>query len=377
MNTVVSIIAFILVLGAVVLIHELGHFIAAKLSGVVVEEFALGMGPTIWSLTYKGTIYSIKLFPIGGFVRMLGEEDSSDEPGSFSAQPISRRLFIISAGVLMNVVLASLLYLVFLAINSFSLIMPSLSDYNFAFAETEKVIVLTYVEQNSPAEIAGIQAGSLLRTVDGAIFSDAEEFRDYVKENIGEELDFELEDIYSREVYSVSVTPREPETEDQGALGVVPLESKRISYTGIHKIFSGLEHTYNMIAYTIVIFKDLVVAAIQTGDITYVSDSVSGPVGVYVATDLVLETSGILGLIDITALMSASLAFMNLLPFPALDGGHIFLLALEKIRGKKLDQRVEYWLTAIGFFSLMFFMVLISAKDLFQFGIIEKLMFWK
>lgn len=377
MGTITSLLAFILILGGIVFIHELGHFIAAKLAGVFVEEFALGMGPKIYSFKKGETLYRINLLPIGGYVKMLGEEETSSDPRSFGMQPIGQRAIIVSAGVIMNVFLAGVIYFIFLAINSFTLILPLFADYDFMFADVEPVIAVNYVAPDSPAEEAGLEVGDIINTVDGHKISSSEYFRDYVLEHGGEEVILVVGDAYGEGVTELVVTPRENPAEDEGAVGIILLEAVRISYTGVHKVFSGFEHSVNMIGYTVVLFKDLIVSAIETGDIRYVSDNVSGPVGVYVATDMVLQSAGIIGLLDMAGLMSSSLAFMNILPFPALDGGHLFLLILEKFRGKKLNPKIESWLTAGGFFLLMGFMLVISAKDIVQYGMLDKLMFWK
>lgn len=379
MDTLLSLTAFIIILGGMVFIHELGHFLAAKLCGVFVEEFALGMGPKIFSRKRGETLYRINLFPIGGYVKMLGEEESSDDPRSFSMQPIWQRSIIVSAGVIMNIILAGIVYLAFLAVNSFNLIIPLYSDYRFLFAETEPAIVVNYVAPDSPADLAGLEIGDLIKTVDDIAIISSEEFRDYVFAHGGEEVNLVVEEVYGdgKEDEDIVVTPRVDPAEGEGAVGVILLEAVKISYTGADRVLSGFQHSINMIGYTIALFKDLVVSAIETRDIRYVSDNVSGPVGVYVATDMVLQSAGIVGLLDMAGLMSSSLAFMNLLPFPALDGGHLVLLFLEKVRGKKLNPKIEYWLTAGGFFLLMGFMLVISAKDLFQYGIVDKLMFWQ
>ena len=377
MSTVTSLLAFILILGGMVFFHELGHFVAAKLAGVFVEEFALGMGPKIYSLKKGETLYRINLLPIGGYVRMLGEEGDSNDPRSFGKQPVWQRAVIVSAGVVMNVFLAGIIYYIFLAINSFTLILPLFADYNFMFADVDPAIAINYVAPASPAEEAGLEVGHIINTIDGQKVPSSEYFRDYVLEHGGEEVTLMVGDAYGNGETKLIVTPRENPTEGEGAVGIILLEAVRISYTGMNKVFSGFEHSANMIGYTLVLFNDLIVSAIQTGDIRYVSDNVSGPVGVYVATDMVIQSAGIVGLLDMAGLMSSSLAFMNILPFPALDGGHLILLALERIRGRKLNPKIESWLTASGLFLLMAFMLVISAKDLVQYGMLDKLMFWK
>lgn len=377
MNPIVSLFAFILILGTMVFIHELGHFLFAKFSGVKVEEFAFGFGPKLWGYKKGETLYRVNAFPIGGYVKMLGEEEESDDPRSFGMQPIYRRLLIVSAGVVMNLLLASVLYFIFLFINSFTLIFPLLADYDFVLADTEKTFIIGGVEQGSPAFEVGIEAGSTVRNVDGEPITDVEAFQEYVLSHRGESIKLHLADVYGNDEKVVEVIPRVSPPEGQGSLGIVLFDAVQVQYSGIKRIFSGFAHSLNMIGYTIVLFKDLLISSIETGDISYVSESISGPVGVYVATDFVLRTAGIVGLLDVTALMSSSLAFMNILPFPALDGGHVVILMLEKIRGKKLNPKIEGWLTAGGFLLLLFLMFLISAKDLFQYGIIDKLIFWR
>lgn len=377
MNIVLTLLAFILILGAIIFFHELGHFITAKISGVKVEEFAFGFGPQIFGIARGDTLYRINLLPIGGYVKMLGEEEESSAPGSFSIQPISKRMIIIVAGVTMNLILASVVYFIFLAINNFTLVIPLLDSYDFKFGKVEKTFIINFVEENSPAEEAGLKPGTIINSVDGITTLDSLSFRDYVLENEGKELTLRISDIYSEAETEVIIVPRVSPPEGQGAIGVVLLDAVRLNYYGVDRILSGLEHSLNMIGYSISVFKDLVVSAIKYKDITYVSENIHGPIGVYVATDMTLRTAGFVGLLDITGLMSATLAFINILPFPALDGGHVILLLLEKVRGKKLNPGIEKWLNLGGFIILMLVMFLISAKDLFQFGIVDKLIFWR
>lgn len=377
MSTLISILSFIIVLGGLVLIHELGHFLAAKISGVLVEEFAIGMGPKIFSVKKGETIYSLNLFPIGGFVRMLGEESESKDRRSFGMQPIRKRLFIVTGGVIMNVVLAGLAYFIFLAINSFTLIVPIMANYQFKFAKENTVIVVGSVAENSPASESGILSNDVLWKIDNQSFSSTQEFGDYIQSHKGETVNLQITDIDGKNSRKVSLIPRVNPPEGEGAIGISMTEARSISYEGVNKIFAGFEHSYNMMSYTIVIFKDLIISAIKTKDFSYVSETVSGPVGVYVVTDVVVKAAGIVGLLDIVGLMSTSLAFMNILPFPALDGGHVVILLLEKVRGKKLNPKIENWLSAGGFFLLMAFMLIVSIKDIVQYGVLDWLIFWK
>ncbi len=335
------------------------------------------MGPNIFAFKKGETTYSIKLLPIGGYVKMLGEEESSDDPRSFNKQPIRERIFIVTAGVIMNIIVAGAAYFVFLAVNSFSLIIPLMGEYQFKFAETQNVVVVDFVAENSPAAESGLKPGEVIIAVDGNLTTSMEDLGSYIQERKGSEVVLTVVDFYGDGEHLVTLVPRVNPPEGEGAVGIAMAEAMKISYTGINKIFSGFEHSFNMTGYTLVIFKDLIKSAIKTGDITYVSDTVSGPVGVFVVTDMVVRTAGLVGLLDIVGLMSSSLAFMNLLPFPALDGGHVVLLLLEKARGKRLNPKIESWLTATGFFVLMGFMLLISIKDLFQYGVFDWLIFWK
>ena len=376
MSILISLLSFILVLGGLVLIHEFGHFIIAKLCDVYVEEFAIGMGPKLFSFRKGETLYRINLFPIGGYVKMLGEQDDSQDPRSFNRQSILKRMLIVTGGVMMNILLAGVAYFILLSISSFTLIIPQIVDYQFKFAQSQNVIFVDYVAENSPAFEVGLEPGDVILSVNQREITSMEEFKQLVNQNAGEEIVLSVIDYSGDNERTIELTPRINPPENEGPIGISMVEAVKITYTGIHKIFSGFEHSFNMIAYTLVILKDLINRSFATGDISYVSDTISGPVGVYVVTDMVIKTAGLVGLLDIIALMSSSLAFMNLLPFPALDGGHVVLLLLEKIRGKRLNSTVESWLTATGFIVLMGFMLLITVKDLFQFGFWDWIIFW-
>lgn len=394
----ITFLVFLLILTVLVLIHEAGHYFVAKRLGIKVEEFGWGMPPRLWGKKIGETIYSINWLPIGGFVKLYGEDEAgsgkvdlespkkkvrkSDLDRAFFARSVWQRGAVVVAGVVMNVLLAALIYYVFLGISGFKTELPLLTDHEFVGVnQTNKVnsLVVTSVVENSPASEAGFKECTeeycgQITEINGNTFETSDEFVEIVKEKAGSEVSFTVVDLVTGDTEEKMVIPRVDPPEGEGALGIAfgTNLSAVLSYeTPVQKFFSGFTHPYNLMAYQFDILGRLISVSIEEKDVAPVSDAVSGPVGIFVVTGEVLKTPDLqerfLNLLNLAGLLSISLAFFNILPIPALDGGRLFFIIIEAVTGKKVNERVETLVHTIGMAVLLALIVLISFKDVTQF----------
>jgi regulator of sigma E protease len=374
-----TLIVFVLILSVLILIHELGHFTVAKKNNVRVEEFGLGLPPKVWGKKIGETVYSYNLLPFGGFVKLTGEdlnvsEQTENDPRSFASKTAWQRAAILVAGVVMNFMLAVVIYYVFFFANNFRTFnLPLLFDYQFRFGNVSTTnTVITGFQENSPLIEMGVVPGEAVRFVDGAPVNSVQDLRNALRTKAGEPVAVTLEDI-RRDDGSVRDLEVVASTNDEGEgiLGIFLGRSAVLSYdTASQRVFSGFMHSYNMMAYSLTIFGQLIGISVETGSIDPVSQGVSGPVGIYSVVGNIINFGGdqaLLGLLDFIALMSLSLAFLNLMPFPALDGGRLVFVVLELIRGKKIKPSVEMTIHKWGMYILLGLIVLVTIKDIGRF----------
>ena len=320
-------IAAIFVFTLLVVIHEFGHFIIARLSGVKVEEFALGMGPKIWGYQAKETLYSIRAFPLGGFCKMLGEDESNQDPRAFNNKPIFKRIAIIAFGPIMNFILTVLI---------FSLV--------FSY-----IPMISQVSENSPASKAGMVAGDEITEINGTMITEWDQIRPIVDANKGKEINVKFE--RKGEIKEVNVVPVPREGEEGAMIGVVP----SIGYQGF-SITRGLSDTVNI---TKEMYKFL--GQLFTGNASM--EYVEGPVKIVMRIGEAAEV-GVAAVLQFAGFLSLNLCIINLLPLPALDGGRLIFLFIEAIRRKPIDPQKEGIVHFIGFVLLMILSVFIIYKDI-------------
>ncbi len=376
---IVNIVILVLVLGILITLHELGHFVAAKLSKVKVESFGIGMGPTIFKKLYKGTEYKLSILPIGGYVNILGEvvdeEEMTDEiknnPDSFQSKGLLTKVFILSAGVLMNFFTAVVIYYLFLVSGGFSFSYPTeVTDYKPVFGEVKTEITgdLVYtdlVEDGNALKNEWPKKGHIKSI--GESSEDLQpvitsiEFSEFVRENKEKEVFVEICEVKTKDdcnVYSSKVSK-------EGYVGIIISSNvdKYVEYQGGERVFAGFVHSANMIHLAGVHIGNIFSEASDTGDYSTAVNTFSGPVGLYFIIDF-LKQMGILGIADLVANLSLTLFVMNLLPIPALDGGRIVLAIVEKAMGKKFNKNIEAWLVRGSFILLMIFMLVVFLKDI-------------
>lgn len=347
-----TILAFAAVLFVLVMVHEWGHFFAAKKTGMEVEEFGFGFPPRVASIKKNGTRFSFNLLPIGGFVKIKGENNDNQEPGSFATKSIPRRLIVLAAGVIMNLVLAWVLLSTALAIGA-----PQAVDGNSAKASNIRVMI-SDISKNSPAGIAGIKPGDFVVSINGHNVNSVEAVQLETKASAGQETSY----VISRDnrILNFKITPRVNPPAGEGAIGVQLAQVADVSYPLNQAIWKGLQQTWDYTALTVSGFAHLI-ARLFAGE--SVSGTVTGPVGIAVMTGR-FARMGLAALLQFAALLSINLAVINALPIPALDGGRIAFTLIEAVRRKKMHVKVEQWSHAVGFVLLLALMLLVTIRDI-------------
>lgn len=362
---ILGILTGLFILVFLVVIHELGHGIVARRNGVVVEEFGVGFPPLAWgkkvkqSILGKNVLFSLNWLPLGGFVKLQGEHDSADKKGDYGAATYWQKTKILLAGVVINWLAAVALF-TFLALIGLPKIIPNQFSVPADTITTVEPLTVSTVESGSPAEEAGLKPGDELLLIGNGEVESPAELAEATEANKGKEVSI----TYSRDnrEYTETVTLRAENGPDQGFLGV--LTSQRLSE--IRSTWSapivGVVTTVQLTGET---FKALgtLVGDIFRGDVEEASNKVSGPVGILGVIFPQFQQAGIKPLLLLTAVISLSLAVMNALPIPALDGGRWFTMTAFRVLKKPLTKEREEKIQTIGFMTLLGLIVLITIAD--------------
>lgn len=370
MSILITILLVIVVLGLLVFVHELGHFLAARAIGATVEEFALGYGPKIISKKRKGTLYSIRALPLGGFVKILGDNDpgreddaikkKEDEEGNLKNKSKLAQIFVMLAGIMMNILLAVFCYYLVLGFSNWEIALP------FEFEDFEPVGAEMIRERDTdvPYEVVeGSLADQSNMPDEGYIVAIEGESVEYV-----DDITSLLEGKSSVVITACNVEnvcdDYQVEVGDDFKIGIaIGLNYFiKIDYSE-SKLFAGFSHFVNNLRLIGRVFGNLFREARETGDYSTLSQSVSGPVGMFFLVDY-FKDLGWVPFISLIADLSLSLAIMNILPIPALDGGRVMITAIEGILGKDIDPKVEAIIINISFGLLMVFVVVVMIKDI-------------
>lgn len=346
-----TILIFIIVLAVLVLAHEWGHFIVAKKAGLTVEEFGFGFPPRLFGFKKGETTYSINLLPLGGFVKILGEDGAeTDNPKSFAAQSVLTRSLITASGVTMNFILA-----VALLITGFYIGLPQVIDKNTAIAAKNVQIQIVAINADSPAEKAGLKLGDAIKN-----FGEITELQNFINKNKGKEITLDIE--RGKNDLKIKAIPRMNPPEGEGALGIGLAKTGVISYPWYQSVWLGVKSAFIITWEIIKGFAGLIKNLIIKGQ---VPQEISGPVGIAVLTGQAANL-GFIYLLNMVALISLNLTVLNLLPFPALDGGRILFLIIEKIKGSKINPKIENWIHSVGLALLLIIVILITYKDIIK-----------
>ncbi|WP_105618019.1 RIP metalloprotease RseP [Vallitalea okinawensis] len=337
----INIIVALIVFGILVLVHEFGHFIVAKKNGIFVEEFAIGMGPKILSFKKGETEYSLRVLPLGGFCKMLGEEEESHDERSFSQKSVGARMAVIAAGPFMNFLLA------------FSIL--------FIFAISSGYISNTVdtIEDGKPAQEAGLLPGDVIKEIDGDKVHIFEDLTFYLQQSNGEAFDLVLQ--RDGEEIEMRITPFYDEDLKTYRIGIAPKVEEGNFFGAVSQGF------WKMIFY----IKVTIVGLFQLVSGQVSADQVAGPIGIINIIGDSYEQglqqsilAALANLAQITVLLSANLGVLNLLPIPALDGSHLVFLSIEAIRRKPMNATIQNTVNLVGFALLMLLMVVVAYNDI-------------
>jgi len=372
-----TIIIFLVVLSILVFVHELGHFYTARKFGVKCDEFGFGFPPRLcgwkkvngkrkffWGsedaekINSEDTIFSLNYIPLGGFVKIKGEDgESKAEPDSFGAQKIWKRIVILAAGVTMNVFLTIICLIIAFMIGA-----PQVIDSDDpALQPKDAKVQIVSILENSPAKTLDLQMGDTIVSLDGNEVKKLTDVSGYleIKEKVkvkmlidrsGEKKEYEFEPVVLKET-------------GKPGLGVGLAKTGIVSYPWYKAIYLGFVGAYAMFIQIIVAFYTVIKNALIGVPLGV---DLAGPVGIAVMTGKVAKL-GFVYVLQFVAMLSMNLAIINFLPFPALDGGRVIFLLIEKIRGKAVSQKIESIVHTVGFALLMLLFVLVTGKDLFKF----------
>ncbi len=334
-NTVYPILIAILFFELIIIVHEGGHFVAARLMKIKVNEFSIGMGPKIFSFTKGETKYSLRWILFGGYCAMEGEDEASDENGSFSKKSVPARMFVVAAGAIMNLILG------------FLIIVCIICSQNLIGTPT-----VAKFDENALSAQSGLQVGDTIKSIDGMrVFTSTD-----VETGLSRSPDSTVDMVVNRdgETVSLSVTFDMQEYEDQQYINMdFWLLGKEKTVGGVLK-----NSAETFVSYTRMIF--LSVHDLLTG--RYGISDLSGPVGAVSVVSTAVKTS-ITSMLRIMALLTINIGLFNLFPIPALDGWRFFLLLGEGIFRKKLPAKWEYVINAVGLVLLLGLMVVVTFSD--------------
>lgn len=384
-----TVVVFVVILSILVLVHELGHFFVAKRNGVVSEEFGLGYPPRIAGIFRDKnnrkkmvlgsreikkedkkdddtTVYSLNWIPFGGFVKIRGEdgEDKKDKK-SFASKSIWVRFKILFAGVTMNFLLGIVLLAFALQIG-----LPEAIDDGVDAPGAK--IQIAQVLPGSPAEELGVKLGDQVISVVGGgetvDINSVEQLQKEIADNAGKEMTFNLKQGKSDEIVSLTSVLRSEVPEGEGILGVVLVRTTPVKYGFFESFWIATKVTLSLIGAIVMFLVDLIAKLFTSQPVTA---DVTGPIGIAVLTGQVARL-GIAHVLQFAAILSINLAVINLFPFPALDGGRILFLLIEKIKGSPISKKAEGVANSVGFAFLIILMIFVTVRDFMNFKIVDK-----
>lgn len=367
---------FIIILGVLVFVHEMGHFMVARQNGIKCDEFGFGFPPRAigvyknehsgkWKVVHgnkhvesENTIYSLNWIPVGGFVKINGEDgENKNEKDSFAHKSAWIRIKVLAAGVCMNFILAWVLFslLLILGVNQ-------AVDENDATAQNAKIQIVSVVPK-SPAYEMGIREGDTVTKCIGSDercgknFANISELQNFVADNKGKAITLEI--VRGASILDLQGTPRTEAPQGEGLLGIGLAQTVFVKYSFWEALKQG-----PVVMWNVLVMMMLVIKALFAGD----ASNIGGPLAIAHYTKQATAL-GIGSLIQLTALLSMNLGIVNILPIPALDGGRIFFVLIEKIKGSPVSQETESSFHTVGFFLLMILMVYLIFHDVVRYGL--------
>jgi len=346
-----SILAFIVVLGVLIFFHELGHFLFARMFGVGVEKFSLGFGPRIFGRKVGITDYRISAIPLGGYVKMVGEDpsvdmDPQDIPISFTHKHVLKKLLIVAAGPLFNILLAVLIFLCIYLFSGSYILRPTIGE----------------VQENTPAHESGLMKGDMIRAIDGQAVSTWEEMAKSITESDGRPLMFTIQRL--DESLTVTITPIAKKAKnlfgediERYIIGIASAGDVDNLELGFGEALAeSVRQTYSITKLTIVSIAKLITGTLST-------KTIGGPIMIAEMAGQQAK-EGILNFVFLIALLSINLAIINFLPIPVLDGGHILFFLIELIIGRPVNTRMREMAQQAGIFILIMLMIFVFYNDI-------------
>lgn len=354
-----TILIFTAVLSLLVFVHEFGHFITAKKAGIRVDEFGFGFPPRAFGIKRGGTVYSINWIPLGGFVKIKGEAgESSRDKDSFANKSAWTRGLVLTAGVIMNVLLAWTLLSVGYLIG-----MPQVIEDLSPYAKvSDPKVQIVSVLKGSPAEKAGLEEGDAVTAIGGMPVSSTDDIRTFTSAREGQTVTVTVR--RKDQLIEKDVVPAMIKETGKPGMGVALVKTGFVSYPFWLAPVQGAVATWAFMKEILSAFFGLIKDLFVQQKVTV---EFSGPVGIAILTSEVAKL-GIRYLLQFTALLSLNLAVINILPFPALDGGRVLFLVIEKIRGRAVSRRIEVTAHNIGFALLMMLVLFVTFHDVAKFG---------
>lgn len=376
-----TVLIFLVLLGLLVFVHELGHFLVAKRNGIRADEFGFGFPPRllgvvkddatgryriVWGskeVQSSHTVYSLNWLPLGGFVRIKGEGGQNHDPDSFAGKSAWIRTKVLAAGVCMNFIFAWLLISIV-----FTLGLPQPIDPSQRGEFPDAKIQILEVRKGTPAEAMGFQLGDEILAIAGDKIVSLAQVSDTIALNKGKNLEIRINRLGKEMV--LTGMPRTEYPAGEGALGISFSETAVISYPWYQSLYQGLIATYNITVAILQAFGRMLggLFGVQTG----APVDVTGPVGIVYLTKQMSDL-GLVYLLQFAALLSINLGIINILPIPALDGGRILFILIEKLKGSPVSRRAEGMIHQIGFMLLLILMFFITIRDFSQFRILESI----
>ncbi len=345
-----TILYFALILGVIVCVHEFGHFFFAKLFGIYVYEFSIGMGPKIFQKKDKKgeTVYSLRAIPIGGFCSLAGEGSDEDKKipkdRLLQSKPVWQRFLVMFFGAGNNFILA-LVVLFFIGL--------------IAGCPIDKQPVIKEITEGSPAEVAGFMPGDVIQKVDGNVIETFDDMQIYLYMAKGETEVVVLRNDQEEVIKVTPLTEEEKKEQNKDYSYGFSCESK-VEYE--YGFFNAVKYSFRrfgaLVKQMVLTFKGLFTGGISVKEL-------SGPVGIFSAVDQT-KSNGVSNLFALLALLSLNVGFVNLIPFPAFDGGRIVFLIIEKIKGKPVKAETENLIHTIGFFLLLALIVFVTINDIIR-----------
>lgn len=337
MSTVITILVAVLIFGVLIISHEFGHFITARLCGVTVEEFSIGMGPLITQKEKKNTLFSIRALPVGGYCKMKGEDEDDGEEGCFCSVSPFKRILILMSGAIMNFIVAVLIFFILMCITG-----------------TTATTQISTFSDNSPAFNAGIEKGDTIISINEDKITQWSDVSQAVNSYGGSQCVVTVQKNDGSEKTYI-ITPSYDETSGNYMLGISP----KVKFEFLKALANSFVILWEYIVAIFNVFINLFRGKIGI-------EAFSGPIGAAVVIGQYIP-QGIIYVLAIAASISVSLGFFNLLPIPALDGSHILFTLIEWIKGSPINRKAESTIHFIGFAALMLFAVFIAYRDIITF----------